>query len=851
MKHRPLLTWLPSAQKPDARTEEFQNLSKPASGFDPAPCHVTSRSVKSRLLDPDGVRLAKIGQGKTFEHREIAMVLRSIRSRRGIRKHDLPQRKRRFLLEGLEVRRLLSLTELALMLPHGTGSLTVNPFVGSNAGLSAPTDPVFYNGSFYVPNATGNTISQVPFTQPNNVSTFVPLSAGLNTPDGLAFDGSGNLYIANFHSQWMTEKTAQGTIIPQFAQINNANAPIAGPNGHLYVCDKYDNMIMQVNLTTGMAQTYVNNTFGLSDPIDLAIDKAGDLYVCSQGNNTIYKVTPGGNNASPIATGNLLDSPTSMVLGPDGNLYVYNSGNSQVIKVSLSGQQSVYAQLDGGAAGPYAGLVFGPDGYLYVANWGNNTMSQVAPGSLVEGQGITNQTVLHFTDGNPSDTASDYTATIQLGDGNTLKFNNSGVISGPAGAGGQIVADPTGGFDVQLTYPYPEFLNNATFSVTVNANDGASLGPLTTNFSVLDAPLQGSTAATAGGAANVANSSALSNATFTDADPGDHHGDFTTVTINWGDTGPTSNGQVVYQGTSAGTSTYTVTGSHTYAAARSYPISINVMDAGGNTATITGTATVAAATSPYKLVFTAQPSSSKAGAFIAPVVQVSIEDSHNHVVTSNNSKVTVAIGANPGNGALGGTLTVAAVKGVANFRNLWINKSGTGYTLGATDSTLGAGMATSRSFNVIPAAARKLVFTTQPSSTRTGTAISPVVQVSVEDAYGNVVTSNSSRVTVALGANPGKGKLSGSRTVAAIRGVATFRNLSINKAGIGYTLTAKDGSLPKATSRAFSIMSGSGMHDMVSLVPGLVNDLALSSLVEASGEGTKRLHRVGMMDSSE
>ncbi len=484
---------------------------------------------------------------------------------------------------------------------------------------------------------------------------------------------------------------------------------------------------MEVNLASQQVQTYVNNTFGLSNPIDMAIDPAGNLYVCSQNNNTIYEVTPGGNNATAITANNnnnLLDSPVSMVMGPDGNLYVYNSGNSAVIEVALpSGKQSVYANLSGSVAGTFAGLVFGPDGYLYVANNGNSTMSQLAPGSLVEGQGITNQTVLHFTDGNPSDTASDYSATVHLGDGNTVTLSSSGAVTGPPGAGLQIVNDPAGGFDVQLTYPYPEFLSNATFSVTVNASDGATLGPLTANFSVLDAPLQGSSSATAGGFANVPNSSVLSNATFISANPGDHQSDFTAV-INWGDNSTPSNGQVVYQSTSDGSSTYIVTGSHEYTAAQTYQISVAVTDAGGKTATITGTATVAAAPAPYKLVFTTQPTSTQAGAFISPVVQVSIENSQNQVVTSNTSRVTVAIGANPGTGASNGILILSAIKGVATFKNLWINKSGIGYTLRATDSSLGASVAAaSRSFNVTPAAAKTLVFTKQPSSTAVGTAI--------------------------------------------------------------------------------------------------------------------------------
>ena len=206
---------------------------------------------------------------------------------------------------------------------------------------------------------------------------------------------------------------------------------------------------------------------------------------------------------------------------------------------------------------------------------------------------------------------------------------------------------------------------------------------------------------------------------------------------------------------------------------------------------------------PTQVVFAAQPTSAAAGADISPPVQVSVEDSNGNVVTSDDSTVTVAIGMNPGGGSLGGTLTVAAVNGVATFSDLWIDKAGTGYTLTATDGGLTG--ATSGTFNVVSSTAAKLAFTTQPTSAAAGIDISPPVQVSVEDANGNVVAGDTSNVTVAIGANPGGGTLGGTFTVASVNGVATFGNLSINAAGAGYTLTATDGSLTGATSSAFNV----------------------------------------------
>jgi hypothetical protein len=204
-----------------------------------------------------------------------------------------------------------------------------------------------------------------------------------------------------------------------------------------------------------------------------------------------------------------------------------------------------------------------------------------------------------------------------------------------------------------------------------------------------------------------------------------------------------------------------------------------------------------------RVVFSTQPASTAAGATIPSTVQVSVVDANGYVVTNDNSKVTLAIGANPGRATLGGTVTAVAVNGVATFHTLSIAKAGTGYTLKAKDGALAG--ATSGSFNVTPAAAKKLVFGTQPRSTVASAIIAPAVTVSVEDTYGNVVTGDISSVTISLGTNRSGGTLGGTMTVQAVNGVATFNNLSISKAGTGYALAVTDGKLMPATSVAFNV----------------------------------------------
>ena len=204
------------------------------------------------------------------------------------------------------------------------------------------------------------------------------------------------------------------------------------------------------------------------------------------------------------------------------------------------------------------------------------------------------------------------------------------------------------------------------------------------------------------------------------------------------------------------------------------------------------------------LAFTTQPQTTQAGQTMS-AVRVTARDASGNTVTSYTGLITVAIGANPGGGTLAGTTSVNAVSGVATFSTLSINNAGTGYTLVASASGLTG--ATSTSFNITappPPPATNLAFTTQPQSTQAGQTM-PAVKVTARDASGNVVTGYTGLITVALGANPSGGTLAGTKSVAAVNGVATFSTLSINNVGSGYTLTASASGLTGATSAAFNI----------------------------------------------
>lgn len=221
-----------------------------------------------------------------------------------------------------------------------------------------------------------------------------------------------------------------------------------------------------------------------------------------------------------------------------------------------------------------------------------------------------------------------------------------------------------------------------------------------------------------------------------------------------------------------------------------------------------------------KVGYIVNPSNAVAGAVINPAIQVAIQDANGNTVAST-ANVTLTIGAGPGGSALGGTPTQAAVAGVATFNNITLTPAATSYQLTASSPSITS--ATSPVFTITASAtsAIKLGFLTQPTNVASGTNIAPSMQVAVQDANGATVTSSSASITLALSSNSGGAVASGTLTVSASSGVATFTAVQVALAGTAYTLSATSAAagLTPATSAAFNVTPGAAHHLLFTTQP--------------------------------
>lgn len=166
-----------------------------------------------------------------------------------------------------------------------------------------------------------------------------------------------------------------------------------------------------------------------------------------------------------------------------------------------------------------------------------------------------------------------------------------------------------------------------------------------------------------------------------------------------------------------------------------------------STATATATATA--------LRFVTQPSNMLRGAQ-APAVTVSVVDAAGSVVPTANATVTLALANNPVGGVLGGTLTAAAVDGVATFTGFTVDKASNAYTLEA--SAGGLTPATSNPFKVI----RNLSFGAPVFTATTGNKFNQQMVAAGDfnkDGRDDMVFADNDNARVIIGLSNGDGSL--------------------------------------------------------------------------------------------
>jgi len=236
-------------------------------------------------------------------------------------------------------------------------------------------------------------------------------AAELNSPDAVTLDNMGNLYIADAGNNRVRMVNPIGVISTvagngtggysgdggpaTAAELNTPQSVAVDPSGDIFIADSSNNVIREVSAATGFISTAAGNdgvgggysgdggaaiAAEMSGPKYIALDAANSLYIADTNNNVIREVDGLGDIHTIAGTGIVsytgdagpanaatFNTPTGISLDSAGNLYISDHKNYRIRMVSAASAQLAFGPY------PITGTSLPAD--AEVRNTGNATLT--------------------------------------------------------------------------------------------------------------------------------------------------------------------------------------------------------------------------------------------------------------------------------------------------------------------------------------------------------------------------------------------------------------------------------------------------------------------------------------------
>ena len=210
---------------------------------------------------------------------------------------------------------------------------------------------------------------------------------------------------------------------------------------------------------------------GFNQPIGVAVDVKGNVYVADNGNNAVKEIPFGSNTVVTLGSG--FNFTTGVAVDVMGNVFVSDGGNNAVKEIPIGGGSPII--IGSGFSIPYGVAVDAADN-IYVSDAGNNLVKQIAPvGGYYLGTplpaGLSFNGVTGVLSGTPTvlSPAANYTVTAyNTGGGTPAKVNIKVSLNNNASlASLSVSAGTLSPAFLSATTSYTETVSNATASITI------------------------------------------------------------------------------------------------------------------------------------------------------------------------------------------------------------------------------------------------------------------------------------------------------------------------------------------------------------------------------------------------
>jgi len=283
----------------------------------------------------------------------------------------------------------------------GTGSSGANDGQWNVATFNFPFNLASGSNVIYVTDSFNHKIRSI--TETRTVSTYAPsastdYSGVYEYTAALAFDSSGNLYLADQTTSVIWKITGDGATITAFAgslrsqsyadgqgasaRFNQPSALAFDTAGNIYVTDLVNQRIRKID-TAGNVSTYAgsggsSSTDGIWHnasfyfPYGIAVDSSGAVYVAENSGNRIKKIVNTSTVFKPY-TGVL-----SVAVDSSLNVYASYDGNGTYVYAKFNSSGTLQFSSTTAAFVTPVGMAVDSSGAMYIADTGNDSIKMVS-----------------------------------------------------------------------------------------------------------------------------------------------------------------------------------------------------------------------------------------------------------------------------------------------------------------------------------------------------------------------------------------------------------------------------------------------------------------------------------------
>jgi len=276
--------------------------------------------------------------------------------------------------------------------------LAAMPSMGQRAQFSGTAVPVgsgFNNpsgvavdgkGNVYVADHSNNAVKEI--VAAGGYTTVNILGSGFSHPSGVAVDAKGNVFVAEYSSNavkgifaWGGRNTVS-TLGVSTAEASTLNIGFNSPQGvavdgkgNVYVADTYNSSVREI-LAAGGYTTVNTLGSGFHYPSGVAVDASGNVFVADTGNNAVKEIVAAGGYATVNTLGSGFNYPSGVAVDRNGNIFVADTGNNAVKEIVSTGGYTTVDTVDGGFSRP-TGVAVDAQGHVFVADQGNDEVKEL------------------------------------------------------------------------------------------------------------------------------------------------------------------------------------------------------------------------------------------------------------------------------------------------------------------------------------------------------------------------------------------------------------------------------------------------------------------------------------------